>query len=785
MPEELRKDFDLTHTVRALGSELYATQRSLRESRLALSSLARATEAFQRQMNETLAVYRGQRAWRLMLHIRVAYTRLVREGWRGRWEYFTSLLLPGRHLNLEIEQLVFPDLAAFIQPELDRLSDPVLAPALHPAVANPSSKPDVLILAIVDFETRFQRPQQIAAELARRGHRVFWVSPSRFLGADFPTPYETILIRPNLWELRLRGGFSDVYLGQLTAECSEAYMASLRQLYRDWAIADSWLLVQFPFWRRLASAVHAELQPLLLYDCMDEWDAFENVGAFARQEEPALVRAADLVLVTARRLVDKFARSGVPSLLVRNAADLDGFRATITERPLDGIPRPVVGFFGAIADWADLDLVEAVAKARPNYSFVFVGQVFGRDTTRLEALPNVHLLGAQPYPRIPAYLGQFDASIIPFVINEVTQATDPVKLYEYFTSGRPVVSTALSELDSCRDLVYIGHNPEDFALQLDRALAENDPDLACRRRQFAEANTWTHRVEAVEAAVRTRTPLVSILIATYNSADFIGHCLNSIARHTAYPNYEIVVVDAGSTDSTIAQLEAHAARDSRLRLQLAGRNLGFAGANNAAAALAQGEFLVFLNPDTLVTPGWLFRLRRHLDLDSRIGLVCAVTNFSGNETKINVDYTDSDGMIRFALERASEFQHLATPIPMAPLFAVMIRRALFESLYGLDERYQTGMFEDDDFSRRVRCEGLRIVAAEDCFIHHFGQGSFSRLSPADYQAIFERNRAAYEAKWGVTWQPHTTRPGVRPPFEEPRFQPSAFCREDGSPCPAP
>jgi GT2 family glycosyltransferase len=84
------------------------------------------------------------------------------------------------------------------------------------------------------------------------------------------------------------------------------------------------------------------------------------------------------------------------------------------------------------------------------------------------------------------------------------------------------------------------------------------------------------------------------------------------------------------------------------------------------------------------------------------------------------------------------------------------------------------MFEDDDLSLRVRQAGYEIYVAEDTFIHHFGQGSFAKLSSEAYNRIFETNRKRFEEKWQQTWQVHRTRPGVRPAFEEKRFEPAEF-----------
>ncbi|HEX5430908.1 MAG TPA: hypothetical protein VFW83_03005, partial [Bryobacteraceae bacterium] len=112
-----------------------------------------------------------------------------------------------------------------------------------------------------------------------------------------------------------------------------------------------------------------------------------------------------------------------------------------------------------------------------------------------------------------------------------------------------------------------------------------------------------------------------------------------------------------------------------------------------------------------------------------------------------------------------------------PLFCGCTPRRVWDRVGGLDERFQVGMFEDDDFSLRIRQAGYRTVMAEDCFIHHFGNGSFAKLPSADALNIFDRNKRLFEEKWGRKWAPHKTRPGVRPPGPEDRMQVSVFMPE--------
>src|SRR4029079_8909568 len=128
-----------------------------------------------------------------------------------------------------------------------------------------------------DFDFRFQRPQQIAAEFARRGHRVFWISPTRFLPASSTKPYDVLPLRDNLWEIHLRSRQPDIYLGELTSDDVHTMSQALEHLYRDWTIVAPTVLIQLPFWRRLALKLRAAYGSQLLYYCMDDWETFENM----------------------------------------------------------------------------------------------------------------------------------------------------------------------------------------------------------------------------------------------------------------------------------------------------------------------------------------------------------------------------------------------------------------------------------------------------------------------------------------------------------------------------
>jgi GT2 family glycosyltransferase/glycosyltransferase involved in cell wall biosynthesis/SAM-dependent methyltransferase len=255
-------------------------------------------------------------------------------------------------------------------------------------------------------------------------------------------------------------------------------------------------------------------------------------------------------------------------------------------------------------------------------------------------------------------------------------------------------------------------------------------------------------------------PRLSVVVVTYDNRELNRVCIESLAARTEWPNWELIVVDNGSTDGTRELLEAEAKRlDPRLRVLFQGENRGFAAACNAGLAAATGEFLVLLNNDTVVTRGALTALVRHLSADRSLGLVGPVTNAIANEARVDVGYSGLADLPDWARRyvRAHDGETFAPP--MLALFCAVIPRRVFEAVGPLDERFGIGMFEDDDYCRRVAEKGFAIACARDAFVHHWQMASFRKMSQADYLALFAANKKKYAEKWGRAPAPRPSAPG--------------------------
>ena len=234
---------------------------------------------------------------------------------------------------------------------------------------------------------------------------------------------------------------------------------------------------------------------------MDHHAGFRHNDARMLEEEDRLIREADLVVTTSARLSERIARLR-PNTLIRNGCEPAHFLRR-ADRPARSFgDRPVVGYFGVLDHWFDTALVAGAARAYRDWQFVLVGRRQDCDLDPLRRVANVRIVDETPYAMLPELAQGFDVCIIPFLVNDLTLHTNPVKLYEYLAAGKPVVGTAMPEIMIGEGLVYVGKDHGDFIAKLADAMASrNDPAFVQRRVAYAMQQTWSDRVDRLEHAL--------------------------------------------------------------------------------------------------------------------------------------------------------------------------------------------------------------------------------------------------------------------------------------------
>lgn len=244
---------------------------------------------------------------------------------------------------------------------------------------------------------------------------------------------------------------------------------------------------------------------LVVYHCSDDYTNQPSFPRSFRDLERSLINRSDLVVCTAEELRRAKAPMNPQTHTVTNGADIGHFittqdASTQVAPEIAGLPGPVVGYVGTVFEWLDVPMLARAARARPDWSFVFIGPVT-TDVGAISGLPNVHLLGPRPYSELPRYLKGFDVATVPFVINYVTLRASPVKFYEYLASGVPIVATKLPDLERFAATAELFTTYDEFISGLDRAVADKSPESKAARMREADANSWQSRFTQVDRLI--------------------------------------------------------------------------------------------------------------------------------------------------------------------------------------------------------------------------------------------------------------------------------------------
>lgn len=235
-------------------------------------------------------------------------------------------------------------------------------------------------------------------------------------------------------------------------------------------------------------------EKIVIYDCVDDHAQFSPEHAEAVQcAEDIIIKKADKIIVTADELYKKLKSKHSDITIIRNGVEYKHF-AIPDKKPSI---KKVLGFIGAVYNWVDVELIIKLAKKFSQHEISIVGPLHDAHAKELRRLSNITLHGLQKYECLPKFLHAFDICLIPFVISKLTLSVNPVKLYEYFASGKPVVSTPLPEVMKFSPYVYTANTHEDFIRTVETALMEDNLEIRNERRKIAFNNSWEARATEI------------------------------------------------------------------------------------------------------------------------------------------------------------------------------------------------------------------------------------------------------------------------------------------------
>ncbi|MFH0772266.1 MAG: ElyC/SanA/YdcF family protein [Candidatus Omnitrophota bacterium] len=380
---------------------------------------------------------------------------------------------------------------------------------------------DIICISSIDWDFIWQGHQEIMSTLAKNGNRVLFIENTGVRAPrvrDFP---------------RLRKRFKDYFRGVkgIRKEVDNLYIFSpivlpfpysrmarfinkflLLSVLNRWARAMGFL--NPVIWTFLPTGITLDIinnvnKKLLIYYCIDNFAVSSASAKKIRNTEQKVLKAADLVFVTSKALYDYCEQYSDRVDIFPFGVNVDNFekaRVSAAEAPeeLKDIKKPVIGYVGGVHKWIDQNLVKTLAANRPDYSFVFVGPL-QTDVSSLSEMKNIYFLGSKKHHQLPFLVKYFSVAIIPYLITDYTKNVYPTKLNEYLAMGKPVVSTALPEIEMFNEkydnIVRIGNNYEKFAEGIEKALQENDET---RREKYIEAakdNGWLSRIERMSAII--------------------------------------------------------------------------------------------------------------------------------------------------------------------------------------------------------------------------------------------------------------------------------------------
>ena len=350
---------------------------------------------------------------------------------------------------------------------------PLFASAEH-SPKEPIADSEIVIIypPTIDWSFMKQRPQQLMEQFALHGYTVYYCNKTQSKTEDFST------IQPNLFLIHDN--------------------AFLINHIVPWLKASRKKILVWASWAKLYPFIDLYQPDFVVYDYIDDFPDWKPYLA-------PMVKRADLVTTTSTILQQQIGTEfpDKPNYLIPNGCDLRHFGSQDLVKNLFGLEdsnRPIITYSGAWAKWVDKELVQKIAVRFPNALVAIIGVEFGATVDR--NIPNLRYFGYKPYSDLPKYLRSSTVCIIPFLIHEITIATNPIKMYEYLAYGKPVVSTDIPEAHGVPG-VYIGTTHDEFLAQIGNILNGKRTFNEEEVNRWLMGHTWEERFQDISCVLKS------------------------------------------------------------------------------------------------------------------------------------------------------------------------------------------------------------------------------------------------------------------------------------------
>lgn len=358
----------------------------------------------------------------------------------------------------------------------------------------------VIVFSHLRWDFVYQRPQHLLSRLAQKRQVIFIEEPVHDTEA---APYwERSNPAPNLLVCKphtpaQEPGYSREQMPYLAALVQELVAEERLDDYIVW------------MYTPMALPLAQELTPrAVVFDVMDELSAFKFAPAELIEREESLMRWANVVFTGGPSLYKAKQHRHNNIHCFPSSVDAEHFRQALTAQEAADqatIPHPRFGYYGVIDERMDLDLLDAMATAHPEWQIIMVGPVVKINPDDLPKHPNIHYLGQRTYEELPSYLAGWDVCLLPFARNESTRFISPTKTVEYMAAEKPIVSTPITDVaELYGDIVYLGDTPQEFIAACEQALyasAEERDARTAKMQRVLEKTSWDITVQAMEKLI--------------------------------------------------------------------------------------------------------------------------------------------------------------------------------------------------------------------------------------------------------------------------------------------